>query len=111
MSVDVDLWQHYHFYGFSNRDHVYKLLKKAKSNEVKIKTVKHFMRLQLLNVSQFEGETPLFAAVINGDVNKVKELLGSSVTSQEINMQDKFGFTVLHCACNSLDPNEHILKV
>eukprot|EP01114_Cavostelium_apophysatum_P020374 TRINITY_DN6807_c0_g1_i2.p1 TRINITY_DN6807_c0_g1~~TRINITY_DN6807_c0_g1_i2.p1 ORF type:complete len:695 (+),score=200.18 TRINITY_DN6807_c0_g1_i2:258-2342(+) len=89
----------YLFHGFSNRDHVYKILKSSKSTDDK----------KIHVAKRSEAETPLFKAVMNNNVDEVKALLQSPTAKEEINWQDKFGFTVLHSAVSN--PNVAIIKL
>ena len=80
------------FYSFSNRDHVYKTIKKAKSDEE-------------AKSKMAEADTPLFQAVMDDDAKRVEEILRNITSRDEINWQDKYGFTVLHSASAKSDIN------
>eukprot|EP01117_Protostelium_nocturnum_P012712 TRINITY_DN4691_c0_g1_i3.p1 TRINITY_DN4691_c0_g1~~TRINITY_DN4691_c0_g1_i3.p1 ORF type:complete len:937 (-),score=335.21 TRINITY_DN4691_c0_g1_i3:142-2952(-) len=83
------------FFGFAQRDIVLKVLQQLKSSQVKL--------------TEQNGETALFTAVMANELNEVKRILSSGITSSEINIQDKFGFSVLHLAVSKSDINVGIL--
>jgi hypothetical protein len=53
----------------------------------------------------------MFTAVMNNDLTALRASLLSESAKQEINWQDRFGFTVLHVAVSKVDINVDIIKV
>jgi ankyrin repeat protein len=50
-----------------------------------------------------EDEHPLFAAIKNNDLQKVRDLLSGPI---DVNMKDQFGYTPLHSACCLYSDND-----